>query len=162
MSALDGPLPPHQPHCMGCGDQNPASFGLRMRRDGERIRAEVTFDRRQEGAPGFAHGGAVSAALDDCLGSVLVILRIPAVTARLEVDFRHPALLGRRLEIEAWPEGVEGRKLSLAATMRDEGGLIAEARAIFVQVELQHFLQGTAELPESWREEAKRAGFEFP
>ena len=158
----DGLLPPHQPHCFGCGDQNPASLGLRLRRDGERIRGEVTLDRRHEGAPGFAHGGAISTALDDALGSVLVILERPAVTAKLEVNYRRPAFLDRRFEVEAWAERIDGRKLHLAGELRDAGELVADARGLFVQVEVEHFLRGAEELPQSWREHAERTGFELP
>lgn len=162
MTLPDGQLPPHQPHCLGCGDQNPASLGLRMRRDGDRIRGHVTLDRRHEGAPGFAHGGAVSTVLDDALGSVLVLLKRPAVTAKLEVNFRRPAFLGRRFEVEAWAERVEGRKLHLAGELRDEGELIADARALFVEVAVDHFLAGAEVLPPSWREHAERTGFKLP
>ncbi len=162
MTGRDGPLPPHQPHCLGCGDENPASLGLRLRREKDRVRGEVTLDRRHEGAPGFAHGGAISTALDDALGSVLLILERPAVTARLETNYRRPAFLGRRFEIEAWAERIEGRKLYLAGELRDDGKVIADARAIFVEVEVEHFLQGADELPASWREHAERTGFQLP
>ncbi len=162
MNAGDGQLPPHQPHCLGCGDQNPASLGLRFRRDGDRIRGEMTLGRRHEGAPGFAHGGAVATALDDALGSLLLILERPAVTAKLEVNYRRPTLLGRRLEVEAWAERVEGRKLHLAGELRDDGELVADARALFVQVEVEHFLRGADEIPTSWREHAGGAGHELP
>jgi len=61
LSGGHGYPPPHQPHCLGCGDRNPASMGLRPRADGERVvRSHVTLDQRHEGAPGFAHGGAVA------------------------------------------------------------------------------------------------------
>lgn len=162
MSSRDGWLPPHQPNCMGCGDQNPASLGLRMRREGNRIRGELTFDRRHEGAPGFAHGGALSTALDDALGSVLMIIERPAVTGRLEVNYRRPAFLGRLFEIEAWAERIEGRKLHLAGEVRDGRGLIADARGLFIEVEIEHFLRGADEMPANWREHAARAGFELP
>lgn len=162
MSTSDGRLPPHQPHCLGCGDQNPASLGLRLRREGDRVRGDVTLDRRHEGAPGFAHGGAVSTVLDDALGSVLMILERPAVTARLEVNYRRPAFLGRRFEVEAWAEQADGRKLHLAGELRDGGEIVADARAVFVQVEITHFLRGAGELPVSWREHAERTGLRLP
>lgn len=57
----------------------------------------------------------MATALDDTIGTLLIALRRPAVTARLEVDYRQPALLGREFELEAWTERIEGRKLHLAA-----------------------------------------------
>ena len=148
----DGSVPVHQPHCLGCGPDNPAGMGLRMWVVDERVHGTVTFDRRQEGAPGFAHGGAVSTVLDDALGTVLVLVRRPAVTARLEVDFRAPAFLDRALTVEAWCERIEGRKVHLAGELRDGATTVAQAHALFVEVDLSHFERGGRELPDRWRD----------
>lgn len=144
-SATGEELPPHHPHCMGCGDRNPGSMGLRLRIDGDRVRGRVTLDRRHEGAPGFAHGGAVATVLDDTLGTLLVLLRRPAVTAKLDVDYRRPAYLGRRFEVEAWAERTEGRKLWLAGRMTEAAETVAEAHALFISVSPEHFLKGRGE-----------------
>lgn len=146
-----GWLPPHQPHCLGCGDENPASTRLRLRIEKDRVLGEVTLDRRHEGAPGFAHGGAVAVVLDDALGSLLVLLKRPAVTARLEVDYRSPVFLERLLRVEAWIEEVDGRKFRLAGRLLDGNKLVAEAHGLFIEVAVEHFLQSGAEQPEGWR-----------
>lgn len=148
----DGSVPAHQPHCLGCGPENPAGMGLRLRLDGDRVIGSVCFDRRQEGAPGFAHGGAVSTVLDDALGTVLLVIRRPAVTAKLSVDFRAPAFLGRKLEVEAWCERIDGRKLHLAGRLLDSGQLIAEATGLFIEVDVDHFRRGGQDLPERWED----------
>ena len=140
-------LPPHHPNCLGCGPDNPATLGLKLAIDGERVRGEVTLDERHQGAPGFAHGGAVATALDDTLGTLLVVLGHPGVTARLEVNYRRPAFLHRRFELEAWVERVEGRKIEMAAEMREDGDVVADAAALFIQVDREHFLQGADQLP---------------
>jgi acyl-coenzyme A thioesterase PaaI-like protein len=139
------PLPPHHANCMGCGPENPAGIGMQMERDGERVRGSVTLDRRHEGAPGYAHGGAVSTILDDALGMLLFVLRRPAVTARLEVDFRRPAYIGRPFEVEAWVDEVDGRKLWMRAEMRESGETIAAARSLFLEVDPAHFARGVEE-----------------
>jgi acyl-coenzyme A thioesterase PaaI-like protein len=139
----------HHPHCLGCGDENPASLGLSFVLEGERVRSEFVLDRRHEGAPGFAHGGAVATALDDTLGTMLVALKRPAVTGRLEIDYRRPAFIGRRFKLEAWVESIDGRKIWLAGEMREDGEVIASARALFIEVDRAHFLQG-GPLPEDW------------
>lgn len=151
----DGYLPPHQPNCLGCGDENPAAMGLRLRIEGDRVKGDVTLDRRQEGAPGFAHGGAVATILDDTLGTLLLVVRRPAVTAKLEVNYRRPAFIDRRFEVEAWLERAEGRKLHLAGELRDRGELIADARGLFLEVELDHFLQSGANPPMEWLEQTE-------
>lgn len=136
------PLPPHQPNCLGCGDANPASLGLSLFRVGDRVEGDVTLDSRHEGAPGYAHGGAVATILDDALGSLLQVIRTPAVTARLEIDYRRPALIGRRFDVEAWIDRESGRKLFLRGLLRDGDELIAEAAGLFVEVDPEHFRRG--------------------
>ena len=146
----DGTIPAHQPHSLGCGPENPASVGLKLRVEGDRVLGSVRFDRRQEGAPGFAHGGAVATVLDDALGTVLILVQRPAVTANLNVDFRAPAFLGRELSVEAQCERIEGRKLHLVGRLLDGKEIIAEGRALFIEVDINHFRRGGQELPENW------------
>ena len=146
----NGWLPPHQANCLGCGPDNDAGLRMRMRAEGRRARAQLVLDRRHEGAPGFAHGGAVATALDDLFGGVLVILGRPAVTARLAIDYRAPALLDRTLDLVAWCEGAEGRKLDLRGTIHDGPTLIAEAEALFMTVDIAHFAKSGIPLPRTW------------
>src|SRR3954471_18325070 len=134
--------PPHQPNCLGCGPDNPASLGLRMRPDGEGVAGGVGFGTQHEGAPGFAHGGAVATVLDDALGMLLMRLRKPAVTRRLEVDYVRPCFIGRRYAVSATCEKADGRKLWLAAELRENDEVVATARGLFICVDDEHFLQG--------------------
>ena len=150
------PLPPHHPNCLGCGDRNAAGIGMRMERDGDRVRASVTLDRRHEGAPGYAHGGAVTTILDDAFGMLLFVIERPAVTARLEVDFRRPAYLGHPFDVEARVDRIDGRKLWMVAELREEGELIAEARSLFLEVDSEHFARGVRASPDA------DAGLGFP
>jgi uncharacterized protein (TIGR00369 family) len=126
-------------------------MGLKLRIDGDRVRGSVTLDERQEGAPGFAHGGALATLLDDALGTLLVVLQRPAVTANLSIDYRAPVFIGRPLELEAWAESIDGRKLHLAGKIIDaeSGKLVAEGTALFLEVDLTHFEQGTGR-PIDW------------
>ena len=153
----DGALPAHQPNCFGCGPDNPAGLRMRMRSGDGCARAELVLDHRHEGAPGFAHGGAVAAALDDLFGGVLVILERPAVTARLTVDYRAPVLLGRTLALEGWCERTDGRKLHLLGTIHDDDTLVAEAQALFMEVDVAHFAKSGLPLPAEWQRWGKPA-----
>ncbi|MGK2877466.1 MAG: PaaI family thioesterase [Solirubrobacterales bacterium] len=146
----DGSIPPHHPNCLGCGPENPAGMGLKLRVDGDRIKGRVRLDRRQEGAPGIAHGGAIATVLDDALGTMLLILRRPAVTASLTVDFRSPAFLDRDLDVEAWCERIDGRKIYLAGRISDGATVLADCHALFLEVPVEHFERGGSELPDAW------------
>lgn len=142
------PLHVHNPNCHVCGADNPCFGEVRFRREGDRVHAELHLDHRHEGAPGFVHGGVLAAVLDDTLGALLWVLERPAVTARLEVDYRRPAFTGQDHTAEAWCEGTEGRKLHLLAVVRNAAGeVVAEARSLFVEVPREHFAKGGGELP---------------
>lgn len=152
MAAASRPVEPHHAHCLGCGPENPGTLGLRFHITGDRVHTALVLDQRHEGAPGFAHGGAVATALDDTLGTLLLVLRRPAVTARLEVDYRRPVFLGTPYTVESWVERIDGRKLYLAAVITDAAGAtIAEGKALFLEVDMAHFQQSGAAPPEHWR-----------
>lgn len=146
----DGSIPPHQPNCFGCGPQNGAGLAMEMRVRGDRVHGRLTLDHRHEGAPGVAHGGVLAAALDDLFGGVLVLLEQPAVTANLSVDYRAPVALGAPLELQGWSESRTGRKLMLRGQMHQDGVLVAEATALFLAVDIQHFLKSGAAIPPEW------------
>lgn len=155
-----GTLPPHAPRCFGCGTDNPCGLRLQAWRDGDEIRARVTFGAHHSGAPAFAHGGAVATALDDCLGFLLYIAETPAVTAKLETNYRKPVLIEEPYELRAWMTGREGRKIHAQIEMRDKDGVIAaDGVALFVTVSIEHF---TKDLPDYWRDRAAERGIELP
>jgi acyl-coenzyme A thioesterase PaaI-like protein len=108
-----------------------------------------TVTEHHQGAPGLAHGGLLTAAVDEILGSLNWLLAGPAVTGRLECDFRRPVPVGSVLHIDAEVVGVKGRKVFTRAIGRlggIDGPVAVSAAALFVQVPLQHFVDhGTAE-----------------
>jgi len=97
--------------------------------------------RDHQGAPGLAHGGVLTAVLDEVLGSLNWLIGVPAVTARLEVDFRRPVPVGSELLLDARITGVHGRKVFMEAQARFADSSVAlSASAVFVSVPLEHFL----------------------
>lgn len=154
------PIESHNPDCYVCGERNPAALGLSLASDGETISGEVALGERHQGAPGLAHGGAVAALLDEILGIAVHLRGIPAVTARLEVDYRRPFVLGRRHLVAASVDEQEGRKYVARGSVRDEeGALVAEGTGLFVQVPVEHFLEN---LPPEWRTSKGDAGNVLP
>jgi acyl-coenzyme A thioesterase PaaI-like protein len=123
-----------------------------MHGDGERVWGELTIDERHQGAPGFAHGGAVATALDDAFGMVLRLIQKPGVTVHMEVDYRRPWLVGEPHRIEARLDRREDRKLYFKGEARDsKNRLVAEAEALYLIVGAQHFMEGV-----------ERAGADLP
>jgi acyl-coenzyme A thioesterase PaaI-like protein len=130
-------------HCFTCGDEHPTGLRLRLvAMDGVAMRGVFTVTEQHMGGPGLAHGGILASAVDEVLGSLAWLLWQPAVTGRLEIDYRQPVPVGSTVVIDAWCTGVDGRKLYGEAVGRlgDENGPeVVRASAIFVVVGVEHF-----------------------
>ena len=135
----------HYTRCYGCGADQPG--GLQMRfvvGHGVRVTSEFVVTEDHEGAPGLAHGGLLSAALDETQATLLWLIRVPAVTVRLETDFVAPVPVGSTVRIDATCLGVSGRKIFTAATgtlTTPDGDHAPAVRssALFVEVPVEHF-----------------------
>jgi acyl-coenzyme A thioesterase PaaI-like protein len=137
------PIGPHYDLCFGCGPQQPDGLQLTAVA-GEGLTVDATFTVRavHQGGPGLAHGGLLTTAMDETLGTLNWLLHAPAVTGRLETDFVRPVPVDSVLHIHAWVTGVHGRKVYSAAEGRiggPDGPVAIRAQALFIQVKLEHF-----------------------
>jgi acyl-coenzyme A thioesterase PaaI-like protein len=114
--------------------------------DDVRVVSEFVVTEDHEGAPGLAHGGLLTAALDETQAALLWLLRMPAVTARLETDFLAPVPVGSIVRIEASCIGLSDRKIYTTAEGRliaapggVDGVLALRSAALFVTVPVEHF-----------------------
>ena len=151
-------IPTHYSRCYVCGDDHPTGLALRVvAGEGLSLTGEFTVTEHHQGAPGLAHGGLLTAAFDDALGSLNWLLAAPAVTGRLETDFRRPVPVGSTLHIRAEVVGVKGRKVFTRAVGRlgtPDGPVALTASALFIQVPIEHFTtHGRAEDIERARED---------
>jgi len=148
-------IPPHHdPACWGCGSApagirllQPASEGL------TEYEAWFRFDERHQAAPGLVHGGLVAAALDEACGLLATWYRFPAVTARIFVRYRQPVSINTELLVRARLVSERGRRLHVDGELTDGSDVLAEARAAFLHVPLEHFLatpEGRASA-DAWR-----------
>jgi acyl-coenzyme A thioesterase PaaI-like protein len=146
--------PHHDPSCWGCGENAigialpvPEAEGL------EEYEAYVSFDERHQGGPGLVHGGLVAAALDEACGLLATWYRFPTVTARIFVRYRRPVPINTELLLRAELEWARGRRIHVRGHLTDGDENLAEARAAFLHVPLEHFLatpEGQA-AAEAWR-----------
>lgn len=136
-------VPSHYTRCFGCGDDSPHGLHVRVvAGDGMNVRGEFEVTEHHQGAPGLAHGGLLSAAFDETLGALNWLLATPAVTARLEVDFRKPVPVGTVLHIDAEILAVKGRKIYSRAVGRlnsPDGEVAVTAAALFLSVGIEHY-----------------------
>jgi acyl-coenzyme A thioesterase PaaI-like protein len=134
----------HFAECFGCGDELEGGLHLQaMIGEGHVLHARFAVTAAHQGAPGLAHGGLLACAFDEAMGAAVGnLLRKPAVTGRLETDFRRPVPVGSILFIAAKLDGMAGRKIYVSANGRldaETGPIALKARALFVVVDFEHF-----------------------
>lgn len=136
----DGPIPlPEHGSCFVCGTENPKGMGLTWYRTqqhngGNLIFADFQFTISEQGPPGYTHGGASAAVLDEAMGAVVWLAGMPVVLANMNLDYRLPVPLGVTLRVEAWLEQVEGKKAHCRShiLLPDERKAI-EAQGLYVR-----------------------------
>ena len=79
---------PHTHECFVCGESNPAGLRVRFVWEHNRVVARITLSEERCGYRGIAHGGVLSALLDETMGwAPAFAMRRMAVTAEMTVRF---------------------------------------------------------------------------
>lgn len=134
----------HYDQCFGCGSAQPHGLHLEARAgEGVTVAAEFTVKPAHQGAPGLAHGGVLTAALDETLGSLNWLMHVISVTGRLETDFVRPVPVDTVLYLDARATARHGRKIYCTATGRiggPDGPVAVRADAVFIEVKVEHFV----------------------
>ena len=136
-------LPPHYASCFGCGAEHPTGLHLSVTvAEGVAVDAVFRVAEAHQGAPGLAHGGVLATAADETLGFLNFLLRRPAVTAHLEVDYLAPVPVGTDLHLHARCTAISGRKTYVSCEGRLDAGdglLALRAAGLFLEVPVEHF-----------------------
>ncbi|MBM7366018.1 PaaI family thioesterase [Gordonia hydrophobica] len=133
----------HHSMCYGCGAD--AEVGLRIAvTAGEGLTATATMqvENWMQGGPGVIHGGVLSGAFDEVMGTVPLLLRRPVVTGHLAIDYAKPIPLGSTVHFGCEIIGGIGRKIYTRsyAHLGDPDAPVAGAHALFIVIDLeQHF-----------------------
>ena len=104
----------------------------------EAYEAYVHFDEAHQSAPGIAHEGVVAAALEEACALHATWYRPPAVVARIFVRYRKPIPVETELLLRSEVESTSGRRIRLRAALLSGDDVLAEARAAFLHVPLEH------------------------
>ena len=125
-------LEPH--NCFACGSLNTHGIQLALHAEGGRCWTELELDRRFEGWEGIAHGGIVCTILDEVMAWALVDSDNWGVTARMQVDFKRPVPIGRRIRGEGRVLEVRRRVVRAEGVVMDaaDGTVLARAEGTFV------------------------------
>src|SRR4030095_2189962 len=98
------PISSHYNRCFGCGDDHPTGLHMHVTAgEGLTISAMFTVTEDHQGAPGLAHGGLLTAAFDEALGSLAWLLRKPMVTVQLGTEV--PRAVPRAPHASLFPRG---------------------------------------------------------
>lgn len=137
------PLPYHGP-CFVCGNANPHSIGVTwfLNEDDGSIFAEIIFSEAQQGPPGNVHGGASAAVLDEAMGAAVWRAGYSVAAVHLEVDYRLPVPLGKKVSIRGWIKEHTGSKIFTSGEIiladgtvaASGGGIYVEAPQLFGKV----------------------------
>lgn len=100
-----------------------------------RIDGAVTFGRWFMGGGMAVHGGAVTLLFDEVLG-ILAGASAQAITrtAYLHTDYRALTPIDAELDVSAWIDRVDGRKIFVKGELRHHDVVCAEADALFLRL----------------------------
>jgi len=122
--------------CFACGEDNPISLGLKFTKIGDKkVKAAFTPEEVHQGYDGIMHGGLITTLLDEAMAKVLSLNNIPALTARMNIRFKHPLPIGTELVVTAEIiKNKTGLYFTEAEVRSTEGKLYASGEAKFMQV----------------------------
>jgi len=121
--------------CFACGPRHLSGMRLRFERVGDTVTTTLTARAEHQGFPGYLHGGVISALLDEAMSRVSLLEGRWTLTARMDVRFRRPVLIGQL--VTAVAELSRGHARSIETRGRVElpdGVVAAEATGTYVYV----------------------------
>jgi len=104
----------------GSGSEDRVSIRYFRHRDSTAVIARVRFGIRTEGPPGHAHGGSISAVLDEAMGAAAWLAGYPVVTVELSVRFRKKVPIGSEAVVETELESCSRRDVRMTGRLIDE------------------------------------------
>jgi acyl-coenzyme A thioesterase PaaI-like protein len=125
---------PFHPVSLVGGRAHPTGPQLYLEPDGRGVSGTVVLGAAYEGGPGLVHGGVLSLMFDHAMGTAVFVAGHAAMTVSLEVRYRAPTPLETALQVSAWVDRVDGRKVFVGAEMRVADELTASASGVFLRL----------------------------
>ena len=122
------------PMCFACGPANPIGLKIQFHVDGNECTAEFTPNENHVGFQNTVHGGIIYTALDDVTANILYQQGRKAHTARSEIRYRQPCVVGQTLLLKGWIESELRRLVKLKGEIRraTDNLLVADCEASFM------------------------------
>jgi acyl-coenzyme A thioesterase PaaI-like protein len=98
------------------------------------------FGPGAQGPPGHAHGGSISALLDEAMGFAGWVVDLPVVAAEITIRFVEMLPLKQEVQFEAWIEQVNGRKVKTGSRVfAADGTTYGEGTGLFIVIDVKKF-----------------------
>ena len=126
--------------CFVCGKENSRGLKLDFFFDHKKneVYTNVVFEEYMQGYNGIIHGGFITMLLDEVMAKACLFADLPAVTAKLEVQFKRPAKIAEHLRFVGKLVERHGKRIKTEAEcLNDSQELKAKAKALFVMVEVK-------------------------
>ena len=121
------------PYSPVVGPQNPLAPPIVLRLVGERMTGRMNLGPAYVGPPGTVHGGVVALVFDELLGVTNVAHGVGAMTGTLSIRYHAPTPLGVDVDLEAWVDRIEGRKIFTHGRMFVGDATTATCEGVFVR-----------------------------
>src|SRR5512141_43340 len=119
---------PHSSGCFLCGEENRSGVRARFFVEGSEVLGRVTLPPHLNGYKNVAHGGVVSALLDETMGWAATLYG----TGELTVKFLSPVPVGAEIEVRSRLVEDAGRLAYCEGELRSGGKVCARAKGKFV------------------------------
>lgn len=115
--------------CFVCGKDNPVGLKAVFACDPEGRRAETSVEIPEsfQGWQGIAHGGIISALLDEVCAQACMGCGLKVVTSELKLRYRAPVPTGSTVTVTGEIVGERRRLVELRGRVELDGRLMAEA-----------------------------------
>ena len=144
--AIQDTYPEDFAHCFGCGRNNATGYHFKTYEDGARATTDFTPASYHTGGAEYAYGGIIASVIDcHSAGSAAIFWMQSAgqevgsitsprfVTARLEVDYIAPTIVGP-LHLVGRAIEVGERKVIVSTDLSAQGIVTAKGKAVMVKV----------------------------
>ncbi len=106
----------------------------------EHLVGKAWFGPGAQGPPGHAHGGSISALLDEAMGFASWVAGLTVVAAEIKIRFIEMLPLGHEVQFEAWVKRVNGRKvLTGSRVLGPDGTVFGKGTGLFIVIDAEKF-----------------------
>jgi len=104
------------------------------------IVGKVWFGPGAQGPPGHAHGGSISALLDEAMGFAGWANGLTVVAAEITIRFVEMLPLDQEVQFAAWVERVDGKKIfAKSRVFGADGTTYGEGSGLFIVIDVEQF-----------------------